>query len=205
MFPTVSVAGRLARIALAVACVAATAGSMVTGLRAQTVTMRFAHSLPEATYVVQSTKYWIDLVDKRSGGRLKIKLYPGGSLIRLTEAFDALSLNTVQFSDMANSYATPKVKDLAPLDLPGAFPSKRILETHDAIFGVMNEILNKQDVAYLFAYDLGPNTIDLRSGSAIKSPQDLQGKVIRDAGSWSGKVLRACSGTRPWRGPSRPR
>jgi len=176
----------------------ATASVAVLSLSSRTLgatTIRIAVALPEAAYIVGIIKHWGALVEKRSGGALIMRIFPGGSLIRGEEAFDALNQNTVQFSDLPNPYATPKARDLAPLDLPGAFPADRIVATHDAIYDLYNEILNKQKLHYMFALDSGRNTIAVRSGGPVKHPDQLKGKIIRDNGTWPGRLLQAWGAT----------
>lgn len=159
------------------------------------ITVRVAQALPEAAHIVRTTKYWAELVGKKTGGELDVKVFPGGSLINLTEAFDALSLNSVQFSDMANTYATAKTKDVALLDVPGIFPASNVIATDKALREPLNAILHKQDVHFVFAYDLGRNTLALKSGPAVRAPAQLKGKVIRDAGLWQGRLLETWGAT----------
>ena len=59
----------------------------------------------------------------------------------------------------------------------------------------MNAILAKQDVYYVVAYDLGRNTLALKAGPPVRHPDQLKGKIIRDAGVWQGRLLETWGAT----------
>jgi len=85
------------------------------------ITVRVAQSLPEASHIVRTTKHWAELVGKKTNGALDVRVFAGGSLISLTEALEALSLDSVQLSDMANTYATAKRRMLHLSMFPARF------------------------------------------------------------------------------------
>src|SRR6185437_10579146 len=77
----------------AVACCA-----LAGGAAAQTVQLKLADRLPQDHYVARySTNYWIDEVQKATGGKLKITRYPSE---RLGKAKDMLSLAKAGITDI---------------------------------------------------------------------------------------------------------
>ena len=62
-----------------------------------------------------------DLVDKKSGGRIKVKLYPGGTLGGDLQTLSALQGGILEMSMMAPALLVGSVKEFSILDLPFLF------------------------------------------------------------------------------------
>jgi tripartite ATP-independent transporter DctP family solute receptor len=66
-----------------------------------------------------------DLVDKKSGGKLKIKLYPGGTLGGDQQTLSAMQGGIIEMSMMAPALLVGSVKEFSVLDLPFLFNDEK--------------------------------------------------------------------------------
>lgn len=161
------------------------------------VEMRMSHAFPEKDMRAQAYQFWADEVNKRTNGAVKIKVYPSESLFKNPEIFKAMVQKSVEIGVIPSTFASTEAKELAPLDVAGLFDPKKIREVNTAITPVMQKIMAKYGLRYLWPTDEGETIIYLNKKNAreIHDPSDLKGLRIRDHGLWIGKTIKAWGGT----------
>lgn len=133
-------------------------------------------------------KKWADEVDKRTQGRVKITLFPGGTLIPSPSAYDGA---TKGIADIAMSF-TGFTKGRFPLteviDLPLAYKSGL------AATKLVNELYEKfkpkefDEVKIMYLHAHGPGFI--HTNKPVNKLEDLKGMKIRSTGT-SAKIVSA--------------
>jgi len=124
-------------------------------------------------------------LDKRTGGKFKLKLYYGGQLSKPKENLDGISLNAFEAAMFCGSYHPGKNAPLTVLDLPflpvGDFEVQR--KMHDAVFShpASIEALAKWN-ATLYISNLLPLYEYMGRGEAPKGVEDFEGKRLRALG-----------------------
>jgi len=125
-------------------------------------------------------KKFADLVEQKSGGKMKVKIYPGGSLGGELQVASAMQGGTIEVSSMAPAQLVGMVKEFVVLDFPFSFANER--EADAVLDGpVGKKLLDKLPAKGLIG--LGYMEQGYRSISNSKRPitrlEDIQGLKIR--------------------------
>lgn len=157
------------------------------------VELKVAHMWPEQHPYAQTIKYFADTVEKESGGKIKLKLFPANSLAQVNEMYEAVADGVADIGYASSSFVAPRMKELNVFEIPGAFDPKKFLEIKDVIKPTLEEIYQKYGVVYLFAADSGDGVMVTKQ--PIKQVSDLKNLKIRDFGPWVGKSIRQMGAT----------
>jgi TRAP-type transport system periplasmic protein len=172
----------------------------------KTIEMNFAISDPGTHYEVKGVyEVWAQEVEKRTGGRVKVNVYPGETLGKQVEQFDLLLKGAAQltifvgpqypgrfpFTDVFN------LPFLIPPDGPGS-PGKAIRDmVHEKYLGS----IYFKEVKMLWKGRYQPNVIHMGK-KAVRNLNDIKGKVIGFPG---GRIIPAyikALGASPEQSPS---
>ena len=109
----------------------AIAGSFAAGapqLALAQVTAKFAFTLPEKSHQGQGVAKFIELVDAKSGGKIKIKGFYGGALGNDVQVTSALQGGTIEFTVPQTTTLTGMIKEYEILDFPFLFSTEQQAE-----------------------------------------------------------------------------
>ncbi len=109
----------------------AIAGSFAAGapqLALAQVTAKFAVTLPEKSHQGQGVAKFIELVDAKSGGKIKIKGFYGGALGNDVQVTSALQGGTIEFTVPQTTTLTGMIKEYEILDFPFLFSTEQQAE-----------------------------------------------------------------------------
>ena len=144
---------------------------------AQTINFKLATHVPPQHYANKVFEQWIAELDKRSGGRIKVTLYPGQSLGKIPDEWNMLKSGISDLGWILPMYY-PGTFPLADVsDLPYLMPSgKRDLTVLNTLF---EKFLNKEfgEVKILFPGFLG--FPQLHTKKPVNKLEDLRGLQIR--------------------------
>jgi len=161
---------------------------------AKTTTIKFSSPFPASDPRTQSYQYWGDLVNKETEGRVKVVIFPGGSLIPLKEHYHAISRGSIGGGLLISSFLDPIIPELVVTSLAGTIPvhePKEVLKVEKEIKPIMNKIFEKHGIKYLFATYEGEICFIVRKGKdPITKVADLKGLKMRDAGKYTSIFLR---------------
>jgi tripartite ATP-independent transporter DctP family solute receptor len=107
------------------------------------IIMKFAHSEPpgpQGPYTFYSNKF-IDLVNKKTNGRIKVELYPGGQLGGEQRVIQDVQSNIVQATIVAVNNVSVFSMSMGAFDLPYMFTS---VDDFNKVISDNRELLNKQ-------------------------------------------------------------
>jgi len=108
---------------LGLAIAATLAGSALAQVNA-----KFAVTLPEKSHQGQGVAKFVELVDKKSQGRIKIKPFYNGALGNDVQVTSSLQGGTIEFTVPQTSTLTGMVKEFEVLDFPFLFGSEQEAE-----------------------------------------------------------------------------
>ena len=117
------------KMQLAAATLALAAAALVPGAAGAQITGKFAVTLPEKSHQGQGVARFIELVDQKSGGRIKIKGFYSGALGNDVQVTSALQGGTVEFTVPQTTTLTGMVKEMEILDFPFLFESEKEVDT----------------------------------------------------------------------------
>lgn len=151
---------------------------------AEPIIIKFAHGgppnpleLPEQSNAV----VFKDYVESRSGGRIKVEIYPACQLGSEREMLEGINLGTIEMANTSEGAVAGFYPDILATAVPYAFKNRRIAwEVLDGPYGqeLRKDILETTGMRVLTFSDNGFRnfTNDVRP---IHTPEDLEGLKIR--------------------------
>jgi TRAP-type transport system periplasmic protein len=143
-------------------------------------TIRFAFVQPMDTHWGIGAQKFADLVSEKSNGKMKVRLFPGGSLGGDVQTLSALQGGTINMSMMGTALVAASVKEYAILDLPFLFNDEK---EADAVFDgpvgkKLMEKLSDKRVVGLAYWEHGYRNLT-NSKRPIAKLEDIDGLKIR--------------------------
>jgi tripartite ATP-independent transporter DctP family solute receptor len=153
-------------------------GSTQAQVREQT--LRWTTQNPADHPISQGGQKFADLVAQKSGGKMQVKLFPGGVLGGDVQVLSAVQGGTIDMTSMNSGILQGQVKEFAIVDFPFLFnDAKEADAIMDGPIGKMlADKLPEKGLVNLAYFDLGfRNLTD--SKRAIKTADDIAGLKIR--------------------------
>ena len=147
---------------------------------AQEKTIKFATQNPKGHPIVMGMEKFAEIVAAKSGGKMKVNLFPGGTLGSDQANVSALQGGTLEMVSMNSGILASQVKEFAIYDFPFMFTnSKEADAVLDGPFGQkMHARLEAKGLIGLAYYELGFRNIT-NSKRPINKVADLEGLKLR--------------------------
>ncbi len=166
-----------------VGCGARGGGAQGGGGEEGTYTIKFSHVVTPETPKGAAAEKFKEVVEEKSGGKVKVEIYPNSQLYGDEDELQALQSGAVQMLAPAGAKFGTIAPQLQVLDLPFIANSTEELEevvSKDSKVG--QAIYNNEDLAAKKIKVLGLWDLGLKQFSAnkpIRKPEDLQGLKMR--------------------------
>ncbi len=148
---------------------------------AKTITLNYANFPPSSTFPCIQMEHWKTEVEKRTGGKVKINTYPGGTLLGAKDIFDGVIAGTADIGNFAMSYQPGRFPVSEGMDLPHFFAdaktSSRILAELIASF----KPAEFEKVKVLTLFTCPPAVV--MSTKEVKTIADLKNLPLRSSGT----------------------
>ena len=108
--------------------VAAAAVAAFGAAQAQDKTIKFATQNPKGHPIVMGMEKFAEIVAAKSGGKLKVNLFPGGTLGSDQANVSAIQGGTLEMASMNSGILASQVKEFAIYDFPFMFGSNAEVE-----------------------------------------------------------------------------
>jgi TRAP-type transport system periplasmic protein len=143
-------------------------------------TLKFAAQNQKGHPQVQGMEKFAELVKEKSGGKITIKLFPGGTLGGDVQTLSALQGGTVEMSVMNAGLMSGVSKDFSLVDLPFMFETPQQADAvMDGPFGTkLAEALPAKGVVALGYWELGFRNLT-NNRRAVTKADDISGLKIR--------------------------
>ncbi|MBS0341930.1 MAG: TRAP transporter substrate-binding protein [Proteobacteria bacterium] len=148
--------------------------------QAQTRTIKFANQNAEGHPIVLGMQKFAELVAAKSGGKLKVNVYPGGALGSDQANVSALQGGTLEMASMNSGIFASIVKDFAIYDFPFLFGNAKEADAVvDGPFGTgLHKKLEDKGLVGLTYYELGFRQLT-NSKRAVTKVEDIAGLKLR--------------------------
>jgi tripartite ATP-independent transporter DctP family solute receptor len=155
------------------------------------ITLRYAGNLPIGHHVTRGQEFLAQLVEEKTGGKVKVQVYPAGQLFSDKDMMKAVPAGAVDMAEVTLSQWTGMVPSILVLDLPLFFHDRRhFWKTVDGKVGrIISQDLEKVGVKLLYWMDYG--MVDFISKKPIRVLEDFKGKRIRGYGELITESLKA--------------
>ena len=150
--------------------------------------LNYAVFFPATHLQTKTAEAWASEVEARSGGRITITMFPGGTLSNAAQTYEAVVSGVADIGMSAFAYTRGRFPLLEGLDLPVGYPDG-LTATRAA-----NEMIKKyqpkelSDVHVLYLHSHGPGV--LASRKRVTSLEDMASMKIRATGL-SAKIVTA--------------
>jgi TRAP-type transport system periplasmic protein len=160
--------------------VAAVAVAAFGAAQAQTRTIKFANQNAKGHPIVLGMERFAELVEKNSGGKLKVQVFPGGALGSDQANVSALQGGTLEMAAMNSGIFASLVKDFAIYDFPFLFGNPKEADAVvDGPFGQnLHRKLEEKGLVGLGYYELGFRELT-NSKHPITKVEDIAGLKLR--------------------------
>ena len=125
-------------------------------------------------------KRFAELVEAKSGGKLKVKVFPGGTLGGEVQVASAMQGGTVEASMMAPAQLVGMIKEFVVLDFPFAFDNEKVADAVlDGSFGKkLMDMLPAKGLVGLGFMEQGYRSVT-NSKRPVQKLEDIAGLKIR--------------------------
>jgi TRAP-type C4-dicarboxylate transport system substrate-binding protein len=159
---------------------------------AKPITLKFAENAPPVSMYCKSRMWWAGEIEKRSGGRLKIKIFPGGSLAKDKVVIDAVKARLADGGLVPTVYHPGKTplgavsqNPVGSSDLYASYMAQQYLMNN---YAPLQKELEKVNQKALWAS--GPGAMRLMATTPVDSLDKLKGLKIRASGQFADLVKR---------------
>jgi len=152
------------------------------------IKLSYAQFAPPSTFVGVQLERWKKEVEKRSGGKVQIDAFHGGTLLGAKNMMDGVIAGTADIGTLVMAYQPGRFVITNALSLPLGLPNARVasLTLWDLYLKYKPKSFSK--VKVLTMYTSGPSNI--MSKVPVRSLADLKGLDLRASGG-AAKVLKA--------------
>jgi len=147
---------------------------------AQDKTIKFANQNAAGHPVVQGMEKFKEIVEKNSGGKIKVNFFPGGALGSDQANVSALQGGTLEMASMNSGIFASQVREFSVFDFPFMFASGQEADVVvDGAFGKkMHARLGEKGLVGLGFYELGFRHLT-NGRRAINKVSDIEGLKLR--------------------------
>jgi tripartite ATP-independent transporter DctP family solute receptor len=163
------------------AIIAVSAGSLSSEALAQTKTLRLSHHLAPGHLVDVASKRFAELVAEKTGGKLKVEVFPAGQLAGLRQGTEAVQVGTLDlvwsdFGTLANWQ-----KQLGFISLPFLFrDNEHVLATLNGKIGQdLSAEVSKTLGIEVLGYGIAGFRVMATRDRPISKPDDMKGLKVR--------------------------
>lgn len=179
---------------------AAVAGLMAAApvdARAET-TIRVTLQLPETHSLGQNWLEFKKIIEEKSGGELKLQLFPSAQLFKDKQVPQAVGSGAVEAGSSFLGRFAGAVPAVDVINVPFLFADEAELRAATSTGSKMRTILDaavlKETGARVLWWQAFGRNIYLSKGSAIRLPGDIKGKKVRTYGKILGWTIQALGG-----------
>ncbi|MGO1500688.1 MAG: C4-dicarboxylate TRAP transporter substrate-binding protein [Marinobacter sp.] len=164
----------------------------VAGQALAELNLRYAEGGPNRGVRADALKYFVDELDRRSDGELKIDVHWGGALIKYGSILEGIAGGTADLGTMQAAYHPQKMRVLSVGDIPvsesdawvGMRAMYELMTTNDQ----MEKAFSDNEVVYITNYTTTSLQFECQGDAKLKSLDDFKGKRVR-APALYGKIL----------------
>ncbi len=158
----------------------------------KTFELNYAVFFPATHLQAQTAEAWAKEIALRSNGRIKITMFPGGTLTKAAQTYEAVESGVADIGMSVFAYTRGRFPLLEALDLPLGYPDGVTATkiANEMVKKYKPEELSGVHVLYLHAH--GPGI--LASRKKVERAKDLASMKIRATGL-SAKIVTALGGT----------
>jgi TRAP-type C4-dicarboxylate transport system substrate-binding protein len=161
------------------------------GAASAEITLTYANFPPAVTFPSVQMERWAKEMEKRTNGKVKVKTFPGGTLLGAKNMLEGVTAGTADIGNFAMSYQPGRFPVSESVDLYHGFTSAKVAS--QVLFDLVSKYKPKEfeKVKIVTLFTCPPTNI--MTTKPVKSLKDLKGTELRVAGT-SADVLKRLGG-----------
>lgn len=159
--------------------------------KAEPIKLSYSIFFPPTHVQCITATNWAQEIEKRSQGRVKITVYPAGSLTKADQCYEGVVSGISDIGMSCFAYTRGRFPLLEGLDLPLGYPDGATATRVANALVTKYQVGELADVHTLYVHAHGPGL--LASKKAIRTLEDLKGLQVRATGL-SSKIVEALGG-----------
>jgi C4-dicarboxylate-binding protein DctP len=148
------------------------------------ITIKFSHVAAKGTPKSDAAELFKKLAEQRTGGKVRVDLYPNSTLYKDKEELEALQMGAVQMlAPTLSKFGSLGIRDFEVFDLPFLFENRASVQrvTNGPLGREMLSVLEPKGIKGLAYWDNGFKMMS--ANKPIRLPSDMRGLKIRIQGS----------------------
>jgi len=162
-----------------------------TGGQAKPIELTYSIFFPDPHIQCQTAKAWAAEIEKRTGGKVKITIHPGGTLTAADKCYDGVVNGISDIGMSCFAYTRGRFPLLEGLDLPVGYPDGATATRVATELAMKYKPAEIGDVHLLYIHAHGPGI--LASKKPVRTLEDMKGLKVRATGL-STKIVEALGG-----------
>lgn len=155
------------------------------------ITLSYSIFFPPAHGQCKAGEEWARKIEDRTDGRVKINIYPGGTLVKAEETYNGVVKGISDIGMSCFAYTRGRFPIMEAADLPLGYPDGKVATRAANRFYRKMKPKELDDVKVLYIHAHGPGL--LHTVRPVKTLDDLKGLKIRSTGL-SSKIVTALGG-----------
>jgi len=146
----------------------------------QPIVIKFSHVVATDTPKGKGAERFKQLAEERSGGRVKVEVYPNSQLFKDGEEMEALQLGSVQMlAPSVSKFGPLGIREYEAFDIPYIFPDKAVLArvTEGPVGAGLFRKLEAKGIVGLAYWDNGFKV--MTSNKPMRTPGEAKGQKLR--------------------------
>ena len=150
-------------------------------VRAQGINLTYAFFAPAGTFPAKQMAHWADEVTKRTAGKVRVQMFPAGTLLGAREMYDGVSQGVADIGLGAPSYDPGRFPLTSGVSLPVGFPDATVASR--TLWELTKEFHPKEYENYkvIAMFTTEPGYIQSRKPAGTAA--ELAGMKLRAAGT----------------------
>jgi C4-dicarboxylate-binding protein DctP len=148
------------------------------------ITIKFSHVAAKGTPKNDAAELFKKLAEQRTGGKVRVDVYPNSTLYKDKEELEALQMGAVQMlAPTLSKFGSLGIRDFEVFDLPFLFENRASVQriTNGPLGREMLSVLEPKGIKGLAYWDNGFKMMS--ANKPIRVPGDMRGLKIRIQGS----------------------
>jgi len=148
------------------------------------ITIKFSHVAAKGTPKNDAAELFKKLAEQRTGGKVRVDVYPNSTLYKDKEELEALQMGAVQMlAPTLSKFGSLGIRDFEVFDLPFLFENRAAVQriTNGPLGREMLSVLEPKGIKGLAYWDNGFKMMS--ANKPIRIPGDMRGLKIRIQGS----------------------
>ena len=150
-------------------------------VRAQDINLTYAFFAPAGTFPAKQMAHWADEVTKRTAGKVRVQMFPAGTLLGAREMYDGVTKGVADIGLGSPSYDPGRFPLTSGVSLPVGFPNATVASR--TLWALTREFAPKEyeDFKVIAMFTNEPGYIQSRT--PVRNAADLAGMKLRAAGT----------------------